>query len=349
MSTCNSNHNNKNKHRSTTHRIVKEIGYFNSGSKSINYLQKLNLFSGAFNNEILFKQLIGHLTLTICKYPYNASLILNLSIPLSMYRATMMDKFRKLDHILSIVIKPLDVTHKALKTRYKNCNYKDIVAHYTRYQYINNDNFSCGNFIRKNILGINSNLEQFLLSIRDHLANDNCQFLTISAIQLNDKDIDLLCCRYFSICEALILFRFGHEILIDESRYYRDILNYFIKFIKYLFKLNKIGLHSKFHGLKNDHLKLLISATVLLEIGFKTEKPIYRLHLNVNKESNKFLETKLRQLNITNDNKNYFKLKKQIVHLTPGSKNIHFRKDIDKYFEQIYKLFKDFFISQPMS
>lgn len=345
----NASHNNDhNKNKSDSHLIVKEIGYFNTSSRSIDYLQKLNLYFGCFNNEILFKQLIGHLTLTICKYPYNTSLILNLQIPLSMFRSIMMEKFRKLDHILSIVIKPLDVTHKALKTRYKNCNYKDIVAHYTRYQYINDDNFSSGNFIRKNILGENSNLQQFLLSIRDHLATDNCQFLTISAIQLTDKDINLLCCRYFAICEALIIFRFGHEILIDESRYYRDILSYFIKFIKYLFKLNQIGLHQQFNGLSNDHLKLLISATVLLEIGLKTEKPIYRLHLNVNKESNKFLDTKLRQLTINNENKNYFKLSKQTVDMTPGSKNLHFRKDIDKYFEEMYALFKGFFIAQQV-
>ena len=347
MSTNNDHNKNKPQSQSNqTHRIVKEIGYFNTSSRSIDYLQKLQLFVGCLNNEILFKQLIGDLTLTICKYPYNAALILNLSIPLSMYRSIMMEKFRKLDHILSIVVKPLDVTHQALGKRYKNCNYKDIVAHYTRYKYIYDDNFSSGNFIRKNILGINSNLEQFLLSIRDHLASDNCQFLTVSAIQLSDKDVDLLCCRYFAICEALIIFRFGHEIIIDESRYYRDILSYFIKFIKYLLGLNQNGLHQKFNGLSNDHLKLLISATVLLEIGLKTEKPIYRLHLNFNKESNKFFDKTLRQLTIDNDNKSYFKLTKQIVDITPGSKNMHFRKDIDKYFEEMCTLFKDFFIAK---
>eukprot|EP00483_Globobulimina_turgida_P004612 UN04621 len=219
--------------------ICKEIPLFDASSRCIQHLQKMNLFCGCFNNEIVFKQMIGNLMLTVCKAPYNATLILNLSLPLSMYRSVMMDKFRKLDHILSIVIKPLDVAHKALQTRYKNCHYKDIVAHYTRYHYViqqDEKEIICGRFIRKNALGQNSNLDQFLCAIRDHLGCDHNQFLTASAPQLTTSDMDLLCSRYFCICEALITFQFGNEILVDESRYYRDILQYFIKFISYCFQ-----------------------------------------------------------------------------------------------------------------
>ena len=268
---------------------------------------------------------------------------------------------RKLDHILSIVIKPLDVTHKALTTRYKNCHYKDIVAHYTRYHYIieqdkskkdnnnNNNNkddlYISGRFIRTNVLGQNSNLDQFLCAIRDHLGSDHGQFLTISAPQLTTQDMDLLCCRYFCICESLITFHFGSEILVDESRYYRDILQYLIKFITYCLKIHNKQ-HTQFNGLSHDHLKLLIAGTVLLEIGLRKQKPIYRLQLNINKKTNKYLETKLRQLNLNENNniKPFFKLTKQVVDMTPGSKNVHFRKDIEKYFEQIYALFKNFLI-----
>eukprot|EP01083_Nonionella_stella_P110652 323974_1 len=41
-----------------------------------------------------------------------------------------------------------------------------------------------GRFIRKNVLGQNSNLDQFLCAIRDHLGSDHNQFLTTSAQQL---------------------------------------------------------------------------------------------------------------------------------------------------------------------
>eukprot|EP01083_Nonionella_stella_P229814 812968_1 len=150
------NHNKSNTNTHTKHTINKEIPLLDASSPCIQYLQKLNLFPGCINNEIVFKQMIANLILTICPNSYNAGLILNLSIPLSMYRSVMMDKFRKLDHILSIVIKPLDVTHKALQTRYKNCHYKDIVAHYTRYHYViqqDDTSIISGRFIRKNVLG----------------------------------------------------------------------------------------------------------------------------------------------------------------------------------------------------
>ena len=357
MSTSqNHNHNNnQSKDGPQQPRISKEIPLLNASSRSVQYLQNICLFPQCFTNEVTFKQMIGHLILSVCKTPQNASLILNLSIPLSMHRSVMMEKFRKLDHILGIVIKPLDI-RTALKTRYKNCHYKDIVAHYTRYQFViqqNNDSESdnntiCGRFIRGNVLGNNGNLNQFLCAIRDHLGCDHSQFLTVSAPQISTADLDLLCCRYFCICEALITFNFGNEIIVDESRYYRQILDYFIKFVSYCFEVHNHP-SFEFNGLSNDHLKMLIAGTVLLEFGLKKRRPIKRLALNmngINKAMNKLLETKLRQLKEADFGRNCFKLTNQTVAMTEGSKNEYFRKDIDKYFEQIYQLFKDFLMNK---
>eukprot|EP00485_Elphidium_margaritaceum_P009251 CAMPEP_0202691902 /NCGR_PEP_ID=MMETSP1385-20130828/6465_1 /ASSEMBLY_ACC=CAM_ASM_000861 /TAXON_ID=933848 /ORGANISM="Elphidium margaritaceum" /LENGTH=353 /DNA_ID=CAMNT_0049347363 /DNA_START=24 /DNA_END=1085 /DNA_ORIENTATION=+ len=342
-------------------RITKEIPFFDA-SPSVAFLQEIHLFEGCVNNEMAFKQLICHLMLTVCEHPYNASLILNLSIPLPMYRATMMDKFRKLDHILSIVIKPLPVTHKALSTRYKTCHYKDIVAHYTRYSFIaqsadsgdddagddddDDDVYISGRFVRKSVLGQNSNLDQFLCAIRDHLASDHSQFLTTSAAQLTTQDMDLLCSRYFCVCEALVSFAFGDEVVVDESRYYRDILQYLIAFVTYCLQIDSVQ-HPQFSGLNSDHLKLLIAGTVVLEIGLRKQRPIYRLQLDINKNSNKYLEQQLLQLTVTDDIKPYFALSKQIVDMTPGSKNVHFRKDIDQYFKEMYDVFKQYLMQKP--
>eukprot|EP01083_Nonionella_stella_P098318 276453_1 len=336
-------------HNKPQPQVTKKIPLLDASSRSIEFLQKLNLFPSCFSNEIVFKQLIGHLMLTVCVHPYNAALILNLSIPLSMYRSVMMNKFRKLDHILSIVIKPLDLTHKSLATRYKNCHYKDIVAHYTRYHYIiqqDEQSIISGRFIRKNVLGQNSNLDQFLCAIRDHLACDHNQFLTTTAPQLTTSDVDLLCSRYFCICEALTTFEFGNEILVDESRYYRDILQYLTRFIAYCFKIHHAR-HSQFDGLNSDHLKLLIAGTVLLEIGLRKRQPVYRLQLNmknITKQKNECLEKKLRLIDMNTVDKSYFQLIRQVVDRTPGAKNPHFRKDIEKHFQQMYQLFKHFFM-----
>merc|ERR1712154_198564 len=107
--------------------------------------------------------------------------------------------------------------------------------------------------------------------------------------------MNLLCCRFYTICEALISFNFGSEILVDESRYYRQILDYFIKFLSYCFAIDKQR-HAEFDGLNDDHLKMLIAGTVLLEFGLKKRRPIVRLQLNMNgidKQTNQMLETKV--------------------------------------------------------
>lgn len=223
------------------------------------------------------------------------------------------------------------------------------MAHYTRYQYVvqHDADRIRKRFIRKNVLGQNSNLDQFVAAVSDHLACDHKQFLTVSAVQLSTADMDLLCSRYFCICEALGTFEFANEILVDESRYYKDILSYFQKFIEYCFRIHTVQ-HDEFNGLNSDHLKLLLAGTVLLEIGWRSEKPVYRLHLEVNKESNKLLETKLRQLDMNKVDKKHFELRKQIVDRTPGAKNVHFRRDIEKYFEAIYGQFKQFLLASGL-
>ena len=202
-------------------------------------------------------------------------------------------------------------------------------------------------FIRKNVLGQNSNLDQFVAAVSDHLACDHKQFLTVSAIQLTTADMDLLCSRYFCICEALGSFEFANEILVDESRYYKDILGYLQKFIEYCFRIHSVQ-HDEFGGLNSDHLKLLLAGTVLLEIGWRSQKPVYRLHLSVDSENKQLLETKLRQLDMTKVDRKRFELKKQIVDMTPGSKNLHFRRDIEKYFEAIYDAFKQFLMASTL-
>lgn len=75
-------------------KISKEIPYFASDSPSVRFLQSIYLCKHCFRNEIAFKQMVAHLILTICEHAHNAPLILNLSIPLSIFRSAIMDKFR---------------------------------------------------------------------------------------------------------------------------------------------------------------------------------------------------------------------------------------------------------------
>ena len=58
-------------------------------------------------------------------------------------------------------------------------------------------------FVRGNVLGPNSLLTEFLQGVRDHLAQDHEQFLSMSAPHASDADVQLQVCRYFAVCEAL--------------------------------------------------------------------------------------------------------------------------------------------------
>ena len=68
--------------------------------------------------------------------------------------------------------------------------------------------------------------------------------------------------------------------------------------VAYVLRLHHEAQHAEFEGLHSDHVKLLLAGTVLLEAGMRRQRPVYRLHLDVNKENNQLLSTKLRQLGL---------------------------------------------------
>lgn len=359
-------------------KLRKEIQYYDVMSPSVQYLKTLQLSKGCFRDESEFKKLICHMLLTIIDKPYNVSLILNLNLPLSLHRSLMSEKFRKLDHILNIVVQTPEPSHNALLLRWKQCTYKDIVAHYTRYQLIvnsdeyewemnnannnkenNNNNQNNKNkqkheiecqYIRSNILGNNSNLLQFLQSIKDHLSCDHGQFLTTSAPTLTNDDLDLLICRFYCICEALVSYEFGAELIVDENAFYKDILKYLNNFIGYCFVMNNTKtIDDNFEGLKNEHLKLLIASIVILENGLKKSRPIIRSVIDIKYSTFQYLDSKLGEIDITKANEIFYPLKRKIVDTTSSCSNELFVKEINSFLKPMYSKIMSFLISDNNS
>jgi len=223
-----------------------------------------------------FENFICCCLLKVSPYPWNAPLALNINIPLSFHRVLMKNKFRKVDSVLHLCLTPPTPHECVTLPLLRDATWVDIVSHYTKYVLVSETN-EAPRFVRGHVLGENSNLKQTIDCLIEVLSSDNSYFLTTSATSLLQKDVDVLVCRFYSICEQLVHSDVAKELLCSNEKGFRKIVNYLSSFISHLFRLHLQRETTGFCGLSSDHLKVLVAGTVVLSQGLSTARCISRL------------------------------------------------------------------------
>jgi len=227
-----------------------------------------------------FKQLICAMILKVANYPHNAPIALNLSktLPITLIRTRLKQKFRQIDACFHLCCTPPNPQECATLPTLRDSSWIDIVSHYTKYVLISNTN-EAPRYIRGKVMGDNNNLKQVIEGISDIFTSDSEQYLTTNAQNLKAEDIDLLCCRFYAMCEVLTISDATAELLAvdDKSWGMGSICRYLRSFVEHLIRLDQEKQHTGFVGLTSDHIKLLLAGAVVLSQGLSKSRAISRL------------------------------------------------------------------------
>jgi len=288
-------------------------------SESAQYLQQAQLGENHMTVEELQNVLCCCL-LKVAPYPHNAPLALGLSnLPMfTPSRVHIKNQFRKVDAILHLALTPPPPHECATLPKLRDSTWLDVVSHYTRYVLISDTN-EAPRYIRGNVLGMNSNLKQVVDGVVEVLSQDNTAYLTTTASNLSNKDVDLLVCRYYAICEQLVSTDAVAELLTSDVEGFEKIINYLETFLEFIIRTHGARNHNAFQGLTNEHLKVLVAGTVLLSHGLTKVRPVSRLVIYPERDCLRTAEKPLtdpvfKQHGFTHD---CFKLVRFAVDLTP--------------------------------
>jgi len=267
-----------------------------------------------------FQNVLCCCLLKIAPHPHNAPIALALSdLPmLTPTRVHIKNQFRKVDSILHLCITPPTPLECVTLPKLRDSTWVDIVSHYTKYVLISDSN-EAPRYIRGNVLGGNSNLKQVVDGVVEVLSQDNSAYLTTTASNLSNKDVDLLVCRYYAICEQLVNTDVVAELLVSDVEGFKKIIRYLEGFLDFIIRTHQARSHNSFQGLTNEHLKVLVAGTVVLSQGLTTSRPVSRLVVYPERDCLRTAEKSLtdpvfKQHGFTHD---CFKLVRFAVDLTP--------------------------------
>jgi len=268
-----------------------------------------------------FQKIICCCLLKVAQVPHNAPMALGVpDLPLTFHRTILKNKFRKVDAVLHLCLTPPTPHECVTLPKLRDSTWIDIVSHYTKYVLISDTN-EAPRYIRGNVMGENSNLKQTVESIIEVLSTDNPYFLTTSASNLLRKDIDVLVCRFYAICEQLVTTDVTAELLCADPKGFERIIAYLENFLKFLLRLhtNQTRGVTGFSGLTSDHLKVLLAGAVVLSQGLSKSRPVGRLVIYPERDCLRMAEKSLtdpvfKQHGFTFD---CFSLVRFVVDLTP--------------------------------
>jgi len=246
-------------------------------SESALYLKQVQLGEKLMTVEE-FQNVLCCCLLKIAPHPHNAPIALALS-DLPMFTPTRVhvkNQFRKVDAILHLSLTPPTPHECVTLPRLRESTWVDIVSHYTKYVLIS-DNNEAPSFIRGNVLGSNSNLKQVVDGVVEVLSADNTAYLTTTASNLSNKDVDLLVCRFYAICEQLVNTDVVAELLVRDVEGFKKIIRYLESFLDFIIRTHGARNHNQFQGLTNEHLKVLVAGTVILSQGLTKSRAVTRL------------------------------------------------------------------------
>jgi len=246
-------------------------------SESALYLKQVQLGERLMTVEE-FQNVLCCCLLKVAQYPHNAAIALALE-ELPMFTATRVhikNLFRKVDAVLHLSCTPPTPHECVTLPKLRDSTWVDIVSHYTKYVLISESN-EAPRYIRGNVLGPNSNLKQVVDSVVEVLSSDNASYLTTNASNLSSKDVDLLVCRFFAICEQLVSTDVVAELLVRDVDGFKKIIDYLESFLEFIIRVHKARDQNSFAGLTNEHLKVLVAGTVVLCQGLTQTRPVSRL------------------------------------------------------------------------